>query len=788
VGDRAGEGTTLSNIGGVYRDQGRYAEALEMYQQALVIQREVGDRTGEGSTLTGIGMVYDNQGRYAEALEMYYQALVIQREVGDRTGEEATLNNIGAVYADQGRYAEALEMYQQALVIQREVGDRSGEGTTLSNIGFVYYNQGRYAEALESYEQALTIRREAGDRAGEGNTLNNIGGVYDDQGRYVEALENYQQALVIQREVGDRAGEGIILNNIGIARQAQGRYAEALDNYRQAMEVFEAIRATAGGEQGRSGFIAQHAHLYARAAGLFHQQGQDEEAFFTSEQGRARAFLDSLATGHVELSDDEAAALLAQEQEAYAARQAAQDALARARAFDPPDPTLVANLEAQLAQAEAAYAAALAAIEARGDQLAALVPGRSTVLGLSEVQALLDEGTTLLSYFVLEDQTLAFVITRSSFEVIAIEASRQELTDRVSYFRDVIPFKELEATRTAAKELYQMLIAPLSPSLHTSRLAIVPHGPLHYLPFAALQSPDTGQYFLEQHVLVTLPSASALPFILQNRSSPASVGGSVLILGDPTAEELPPLIFAEGEAQAIADLYRVQPLLGQAATESAVRERAAQARVVHLAAHGEYNLHNPLYSALALAPDGDNDGRLEVHEIYGLDLTSADLVVLSACQTQLGELSAGDELVGLTRAFFFAGTPTVVASLWNVDDEATGLLMERFYTYLGQGMSKAAALRQAQLEVMEDYPDPYYWAGFVLSGDGGKVSEGEILALTPTAAPMVGQSLRETPAPLPDEPEPPSPSNWVWLLAGAGVLIVLIVGWVLWRRAIRHLL
>jgi hypothetical protein len=151
-------------------------------------------------------------------------------------------------------------------------------------------------------------------------------------------------------------------------------------------------------------------------------------------------------------------------------------------------------------------------------------------------------------------------------------------------------------------------------------------------------------------------------------------------------------------------------------------------------------------------------------------------------------LNAGDELVGLTRAFFFAGTPTVVASLWNVDDEATALLMEHFYTYLGQGMGKAAALRQAQLEVMEDYPDPYYWAGFVLSGDGGKVSEGEVPASTPTVALMVDQSLRETPAPLPDEPEPPSPSNWVWLLVGAGVLIILIIGWLLWRRATRHLL
>jgi len=640
---------------------------------------------------------------------------------------------------------------------------------------------------LEAYQQALAITREVGDRAGEGTTLNNIGVVYAKQGRYVEALESLQRALAIHREVGNRPMEGTTLNNIGNVYKAQGRYGEALDHYQQAMEVLEAIRATAGSKQGRAAFIAQHADLYARAVGLFHQQGQDEVAFFTSERGRARAFLDSLATGHVELTDDEAEALLAHEQEAYAGRLAAQDALSKARALDPPDSDLVTDLEAQLAQAEATYTAALAAIEARGDQLAALVPGRSTVLGLSEVQALLDEETTLLSYFVLDDQTLAFLITRSSFEVITIEVSRQELTDRVSYFRDVIPFRKLEATQPAAQELYQLLIAPLSASLRTPRLAVVPHGPLHYLPFAALVDPDTGQYLLERYTLLTLPSASALPFINPPTGSEPA-GGFALVLGNPATVDLPPLIFAEREAQAIAALYDVQPLLGDAATESAVRERTAQAGILHLAAHGSYNPYNPLYSAIALAPDESNDGRLEVHEVYGLDLTKADLIVLSACQTQLGELSAGDELVGLTRAFFFAGTPTVIATLWEVDDEATGLLMERFYIHLREGMGKAAALRQAQLKVRETHPEPYYWAGFVLLGDGGEVSESEISAPTPTAVPTVDQSPQETPVP-PSEPEPSNRSNRVWLIVGGGLLVVLVLGGVLWRRrATRHLL
>jgi len=252
------------------------------------------------------------------------------------------------------------------------------------------------------------------------------------------------------------------------------------------------------------------------------------------------------------------------------------------------------------------------------------------------------------------------------------------------------------------------------------------HGALHYLPFAALLDSETGEYLVEQHSLVTLPSASVLPFIQENSRDSSGVP---LVLGNPVVDyaDLTPLPFAEREAETIATFYNEPALTGSAATETAVRQNAPLTSILHLAVHGEYNVYNPLYSTLYLAPDAESseelnekgNGRLEVHEIYGLDLNQTDLVVLSACQTQLGKLSAGDELVGLTRAFFFAGTPSVIATLWNVDDEATSFLMARFYSHLQAGLSKAGALRQAQNDTREQYPDPFFWAGFVLSGDGG---------------------------------------------------------------------
>ena len=488
------------------------------------------------------------------------------------------------------------------------------------------------------------------------------------------------------------------------------------------MEVADAVRAVSGSEAGRASFIARFAALYAQAVGLYHQLGQDAEAFFASERGRARAFLDSLSTGQVELADDTAADLFAREQEAYAARQAAQDALAKAKALNPPDPKLVADLETQLAAAEQEHDSTLAAIQARGDQLAALVPGRSAVLDLSRVQALLDDQTTLISYYILDDdKTLAFIITHDRLDVVDLKVGRRDLQETIEQFRtlDLADPTRADTHPASLQKLYGWLIAPLKPYLKTPTLGIIPHGVLHYLPFAALT--DGQRYLVDDYVLFTLPSASALPFIQKNRKEAAD---QVLALGDPTTTEpLPALNFAREEVAAMTGSAEAQALLGKAATETALRSQAGTAGLLLLAAHGTYNSANPLYSVIHLAGDAQNDGQLEVREIYGLNLKAAtDLVILSACETQLGTLSAGDEVVGLSRAFLYAGTPTVLASLWTVDDESTALLMKQFYAHLREGLNKGQALRQAQMDVRARYPHPYSWAAFVLSGDVGKRS------------------------------------------------------------------
>jgi CHAT domain-containing protein/predicted negative regulator of RcsB-dependent stress response len=727
VDDRLLEGQTLNYIGTIYAEQGHYDKALTYYQQVLVMLRDLSSPSLEGETLNNIGSIYYNQGRYPEALEYLQRAWMTHREDGDRLGVGITLGNIGEVYRAQGRSQDALDHYRQAMTIQREENDLIGVGITLNNICAIYYTMRRYDESLRHCREALITIREVGDRSTESFTLNNIGQIYSAQKYYEDALDSFQKALIIVREINNRTVEGITLNNIGRLYHEQEQYAEALDYFQQALNVLDDVRATAGSDEARASFISsfeEQSNIYDATIIAAHHLDELVTAFHTSERGRARTFLDSLSTGHVQLADNEASELLERESTLYAERQATQDALAQARAADPPDTDLIADLEADLEQLEADYAAVQEEIAARGDQLAALVPGRSAVPKLAEIQAAIDADTTLLSYWVTDEQTFAFVVTQDGLEVIELEATRDDLLDQVETLRR---FSDLgEPYPAAAVELHEMLIAPLAEHLTTKHLAIVPHDVLHYLPFAALS--DGERFLVDDYTLTLLPSASSLLHIRQNTGNELT---APLVLGNPATDndELPALTGAEAEAETIATLYDSAPLLGEMATEAEVRDRAAEAGILHIAAHGAFEQAAPLESTLYLTPEGDDDGRLTVREIYALDLQQADLVVLSACETQIddtgivhGQLSvdSGDELVGLTRAFFYAGTPSVVSTLWRVEDEPSALLMERFYTHLQDGMGKAEALRQAQMDVREQHPNPYYWAGYVLSGEAGE--------------------------------------------------------------------
>lgn len=374
------------------------------------------------------------------------------------------------------------------------------------------------------------------------------------------------------------------------------------------------------------------------------------------------------------------------------------------------DRELIQWIKDQQTRQHRAYEDLLMNIELSHPEYASLV--RVESLTLNDIQHLLKPDTTLLSYFVTPATTLAFLITRDSFTTIKLPVSEHALGAAIANARsDGWPSA---SPPQALDNLYNTLIAPLKNHLSTRVLGIIPHGVLHYLPFAALA--DGQRYLSDEYTLFTLPSASVLQFLPGAQPTRDS---RVLALANGQAAGLSSLEGVNQEVRAIAQRYKTHLLIGENATETALREGASTHAIIHLAAHGALNTTSPLFSRILLSPDQEHDGALEVHEVYELDLQQTELVVLSACETHLGKQSRGDDIIGLTRAFMYAGTPSVIASLWKVNDQATSDLMTLFYKHLKQGNSKARALQIAQQKIRSRYPHPYYWAAFVLTGDPG---------------------------------------------------------------------
>ncbi|MBN1202724.1 MAG: tetratricopeptide repeat protein [Anaerolineae bacterium] len=272
-GSRRDQGAHLGHLGTAYANLGQYQRAIEHFQQALAISREVGDRRGQGNQLGNLGLVYASLGQYRRAIGFYEQTLVIHREIGNRRGEGSILDNLGLAYADLGQYGQAIEYYEQALAISREIGDRRGEGNALGNLGSAYTSLGQYGQAIEYHQQALAISREIGDRCGEGNDLGNLGLAYADLGQYGQAIEYHQQALAISREIGDRRGEGADLGNLGIAYANLGQYGRAIEYYEQALAISREIgdRRGEGNDLGNLGLAHADLGQYQRAI-EYHQQ------------------------------------------------------------------------------------------------------------------------------------------------------------------------------------------------------------------------------------------------------------------------------------------------------------------------------------------------------------------------------------------------------------------------------------------------------------------------------------------------------------------------------------
>ncbi len=754
--DYAGQGLTLTNMGVVYVNQGHYAQAIATYQKALAMFERLptffgGARSALLNNLAGayfgigdykaaleqaeaalqivsrfreqpqgfgfqeLGLLLDQIGQYAPPLE--FRQLATRRELGGAFGMQdnpavvqiATLNNVGRIYLSQGQVEQATKLYQQALQLAEQEQHRSSQAVSLNSLGQAYSLGGQANLAIATYQQALTLYQQLGDRTGEGVVLSNLGQAYERQNQLDQALQFYRQALAIHRQVGDRPSEGITLSNIGRVLQRSGQSQAAAATLRESLTILEALRPGLKDSQKVAIFDTQ-AKTYALLQWVLSSQQQPEAALEVAERGRARAFVELLASRLTALPTTNAPTS-SQPISLAAIRQVAK------------------NAQAPLVQ----YSL------------------------IEEAQ-----GQRLYIWVIQPDGAIAFRKTDLPTTVTPLSGSQQAsrsfanepwwtggtaLTQLIQRSRGVndFAFNTAAANRLAGtskpvdypglKQLYQLLIQPIADLLPTDpnqRVILIPHGALFLIPFPALID-GQGQYLLQTHTIQIAPSIEVLQLIQAQKAGRQvkQASGTALVVGNPTmpkvavqpgapAQPLSPLPYAEQEARQIAQLLQVQPLLGSAATKTQVVQRMTQAGLIHLATHSKADDQQGLQSWLALAPNSPTatpgDGLLTADEIFNLRLQAA-LVVLSACETGRGKLT-GDGVIGLSRSFMAAGVPTVVVSLWPVPDDSTQWLMTRFYQNIHDGMGKAQALRQAMLQTLPKYPDPVAWGAFVLLGEG----------------------------------------------------------------------
>ncbi len=767
--DKAGEAGTLNNIGRVYDDLGEKQKALDYFNQSLLLSREVKDKTGEATAQNNTGMVYSDLGEKQKALYYLNQSLLLRREVRDKAGEATTLNKIGRVYDDLGEKEKALDYFNQALTLSREVNDKAGEAATLTGIGAVYSDLGDKQKALDYLKQSLLLSREMADKAGEAFTLNNIGRVYNNWGEKQKALDYYNQSLPLNQEVGDKVQEARTLTNLAGVEHSRGNLNEALNLIKPAVEIIENLRTKIGSSQLRASYFATQQDtfgLYIDILMALHKQnpnpGYDIAAFEVLERARARSLLELLNEARADIRQGVNPEIREEQrklQQLLIGKTQYQDRLPKGEYTEAQAETIrqeIAELETQLQQVEAQ-------IRATSPRYAALT--KPEPLTLKEVQQqIVDADSILLSYWLGEERSYLWAVTPTSITAYElpkradIETAAQEFIDYLA------PAKNGSADAPVkAATLSKIILAPVAEQLQQKRLLIVADGGLQYVPFSALPVPvppaagDSPQLLIAEHEIVSLPSASTLSIIRRDTANRQPAPKAVAVLADPVfgAEDprvkgtptpqtpapntpnltrgtdsegktWPRLAGTRQEANRILSLVpdseKMQAFDFDANLDKATDSVLSNYRVVHFATHGFLNSQNPQLSGIVLSLvkqfGGEQNGYLLTPAVFNLNLP-AELVVLSGCETGKGKEVKGEGIVGLTRGFMYAGAKRVMVSLWSVSDEqGTPELMGRFYEkMLKEELPPARALREAQLSMMREGKEPYYWAPFILQGE-----------------------------------------------------------------------
>jgi CHAT domain-containing protein/predicted negative regulator of RcsB-dependent stress response len=764
MGDHHGEAVALNGLARAYAELNELQTALDNYFQALRLYQENNSWEFESATEYAIGGVYRLLGDNSQARAHYMQTIVLSRKVNKRRLEAYALLDIAAMFSSADDPRQALNQYYQILKLYQGIGDRRGQASVLDKIGDIFYSSNRKQLALSYYKRALALNQSAKDLIEEATTLYYIARAERASGDLDEALSSIKSAIKIIEFLRIQIASPMLRSSY---------FASIRNHYSFYIDLLMQMHRERPGE----GFAAAafEASERARARALLEllteskvniRQGAapellERESFLqqqlnTKAQYRMRLLGSENKETQSEALEREIRQLTTEYEEVQAR---IREQSPRYAALTQPQPLRVEDIQAELKDGqtllleymlgdEKSYLWIVSSTSVESYEL----PGRSTVEAVaSEVYKQLTARPSVPG-----DQ--------NDSERAAVTNSNWQYDEQIL-------------------ALSKMLIGPIAAHLGTKRLLIVPDGALQYIPFAALpvssvpddtEKQSTGMAqngdnnlvpLILQHEVINLPSASTLAALRHETSSLQDGQGIVAVLADPVFEPDDPRVkvsgspisdrshagqetstlrtalrdndgsgrtslrlpFTRQEAEGIMAV--TAPGRGFLATgfaadrATAMSARLSQYQIVHFATHGLIDSKRPELSGIVLSlvdeQGNPKDGFLQLHDIYNLRF-SAKLVVLSACDTGLGKDVKGEGLVGLTHGFMYAGSKSVMASLWKVDDKATAELMSHFYrAMLKERLSPAAALKAAQVAMWKDprWRTPHYWAAFILQGE-----------------------------------------------------------------------
>lgn len=746
IGNKSGQGIAFNNIGWLYATIGDYEKAITFYNKGIEIFTSEDDQYRLGNVLNNLAANYSLMGDYQKALELNLKVLPLRRSVNNLDGAGVTLHNIANAYAHLNEKQKALDTYNESLAILRD-GNPRQLTAALRNLGGLYLDLNEQSKAIDAFDEALKISRSIGDRAGEAAALAKLARLEADRGNLLEARRLTETTLA--------SVESLRVN---------------LKSQQMRAAFFASVRS--------------YHELYIEILMRLHQQypneGYDAAALHASENARARSLLELLMEASAQIRQGVDPSLVEREQKIRQAISAKAELQMRLLS-DKHNKEDGAKVGKELDALADEYEEVQTKIRQTSPRYAALT--QPSPLTLKDIQSrVLDENTLLLEYSLGEKKSYLWVAGPAaikSFELPGradVESAARRVYDLITASDQNVQNESIEERRKrlaradaeypeAVERLSQMLLGPAAGELKTKRLLVVADGVLQYVPFAALVEPRDGAQtpLIVKHEIVTLPSASVLDVLRQETTHRLPPSRMIAVFADPvfdsgdarlvannhssapqtaassdrgeikrSAEEsglggFPRLRFSRNEADQIMKLAprnkSFQALDFAATRAAATSEDLQNYRIVHFATHGIINSRHAELSGIVLSlvdQDGKpQNGFLRLYDIYNMNL-KADMVVLSACQTALGTEIKGEGLIGLTRAFMYGGASRVVASLWQTDDRATAVLMDRFYeALLTKRLSGAAALRSAQISMWQDkrWREPRYWAAFTLQGE-----------------------------------------------------------------------